>query len=196
MHSTFLLCLWLAGKAGSHFLPMLFRFGLVGLGLVSIVDSSFVPLPVPGVTDIMLILYAAGHVNPVLLVAISTAGSAIGGFLSHAVGQAGGMAFLEKKVPPKLLKRVTQWAEAHSVLSIALRHVIACWLGVRYGAQVLRMWNQFSSKWAVTVLVVFWAVLIVFSAVGIWKLVQTSRAVAKHPGAGDGSQGQARSASA
>ena len=77
-----------------------------------------------------------------------------------------------------------------------LRHVIACWLGVRYGAQVLRMWNQFSSKWAVTVLVVFWAVLIVFSAVGIWKLVQTSRAVAKHPGAGDGSQGQARSASA
>ena len=203
-----------AGHAGSHMLPFLFHFGMMGLGLVSIVDSSFIPLPVPGVTDIMLVLYAAGHANPVLLVAIATAGSALGGFLSHAVGQAGGMAFLERRVSAKLLGRITRWVEEHSILSIALpailpppvplspfvlvagavrmsrrrfmvaftasrllRHVIAVWLGIRYGAQVLKIWNHFSARWAVTILIVFWSVTLIFTAVGIWNLVKTSRAV-------------------
>ena len=195
-------------------LPLLFHFGMLGLGLVSVVDSSFIPLPIPGVTDIMLVLYAAGHANPVLLVAIATAGSALGGFLSHAVGQAGGMAFLEKRVSPRLLKRITQWVEDHSIISIALpailpppvplspfvlvagavrmsrrrfmvafttsrllRHIIAVWLGIRYGAQVLKVWNHFSARWAVTVLIVFWTVTLIFTGVGIWKLVKTSKAV-------------------
>ncbi len=211
-------------------LPVLFHFGLLGLGLVSVVDSSFIPLPIPGVTDIMVILYAAGHANPVLLVAIATIGSAVGGFLSHAVGQAGGMAFLEKKVSPKLLKRVTNWVEDHSIIAIALpailpppvplspfvlvagavrmsrkrfmiaftssrllRHIIACWLGIHYGAQVLKLWNHFSARWAVTILVVFWTVTLVFAGIGIWKLVQTSRSVGLR-GAKTGPQPQPRSA--
>ena len=97
-----------------------FHLGLAGLFLVSIVDSSFVPLPIPGVTDIMLILYAAAHENVVLLVFIATLGSAIGGFLSHATGQAGGLKFLEKHVPPKILARVTKWIEHHSILAVSL----------------------------------------------------------------------------
>jgi membrane protein YqaA with SNARE-associated domain len=97
-----------------------FHLGLVGLFLVSIVDSSFVPLPIPGVTDIMLILYAAGHTNPILLVAIATIGSAIGGLLSHAAGQAGGMAFLKKHVPNRILGRMTNWMEDHAILSVSL----------------------------------------------------------------------------
>ena len=204
----------LALLAGRHLIPWLFHFGLLGLGLVSVVDSSFIPLPIPGVTDIMLVLYAAGHASVPLLIAISTAGSALGGFLSHAVGQAGGMAFLEKRVPAKLLGRVTKWVEEHSIISIALpallpppmplspfvlvagavrmsrwrfmvaftlsrclRHVIACWLGLRYGTDVLRLWSHFSNRWAATILIVFWTVILVFTGVGIWKLVQTSRAV-------------------
>ncbi len=97
-----------------------FHLGLVGLFLVSIVDSSFVPLPIPGITDIMLVIYAAGHANPILLVAIATTGSAIGGFLSHAAGQAGGMKFLEKHVPPRILHRVTHWMEHYAILSVSL----------------------------------------------------------------------------
>jgi membrane protein DedA with SNARE-associated domain len=101
-----------------------FHLGLVGLFLVSIVDSSFVPLPIPGVTDIMLILYAAGHTNPILLVAIATLGSAIGGGLSHAAGQAGGMAFLKKHVPAGILTRVTTWMEKHAILSVSLPAIL------------------------------------------------------------------------
>ena len=97
-----------------------FHLGLAGLFLVSIVDSSFVPLPIPGVTDIMLILYAAAHENVFLLVFIATLGSAIGGFLSHATGQAGGLKFLEKRVPPKILARITSWIERHAILAVSL----------------------------------------------------------------------------
>ena len=97
-----------------------FHLGVVGLLLVSIVDSSFVPLPIPGVTDIMLIVYAAAHENVFLLVAVATVGSAIGGFLSHAVGQAGGVNFLHKHVPAKLLAKVTRFMEQHAILAVSL----------------------------------------------------------------------------
>jgi membrane protein YqaA with SNARE-associated domain len=208
-----------AGHSGSRLLPRLFHFGLLGLGLISAIDSSFIPLPLPGVTDIMVVLYAAGHANPVLLVSIATLGSALGGLISHAVGQAGGMAFLQNKVSPKLLRRVTRWVEDHSIIAIALpailpppvplspfvlvagavrmsrrkfmlaftssrllRHVIACWLGIRYGAQVLRLWNHFSDRWAMTILIAFWSITLLFVGIGIWKLVQTSRAVGLRSG--------------
>jgi len=191
-----------------------FHLGLAGLFLVSIVDSSFVPLPIPGVTDIMLILYAAAHENVFLLVFIATLGSAIGGFLSHATGQAGGLKFLEKRVPPKILARVTSWMERHAILAVSLpallpppmplspfvlvagavhmsrrkfmtaftlsrfvRHCIAVWLGIHYGRQVLRLWSHFSAKWATTILVALWIVILGFTAFGIWKLYQTSRAM-------------------
>src|SRR5487761_1246857 len=71
-----------------HFLV---SFGVFGIFLVSIVDSSFVPLPVPGVTDIMLVVFAAQKADWVLLVLLATAGSALGGYLSYQVGHAGGM---------------------------------------------------------------------------------------------------------
>src|ERR1700753_2967369 len=92
------------GTHAHHPHSALFSFfchlGLLALFLVSIVDSSFVPLPIPGVTDIMIVVYAASHANVFLLVLIATVGSALGGLFSHAIGQAGGMAFLEKHVKP------------------------------------------------------------------------------------------------
>ena len=203
-----------AGHTGGHILHRVMGFGLAGLLLISTVDSSFIPLPIPGVTDIMLVLYAANHVNPILLVGLATAGSALGGFLSHAVGQAGGMAFLERRVSKRVLDRVTKWVEDHSILAIALpailpppmplspfvlvagavhmsrrrfmiaftgsrliRHTIAVGLGIRYGTQVLALWNHFSQRWATTILAIFWSVILLFTGIAIWKLVQTSRAV-------------------
>ena len=191
-----------------------FHLGLIGLFLVAIVDSSFVPLPIPGVTDIMLILYAAAHTNPILLVAIATLGSATGGLVSHAVGQAGGMKFLEKHVPAYILTRVTHWMEHHAILSVSLpailpppmplspfvlvagavhmsrkkfmaaftlsrllRHTIAVWIGIRYGRTFLRLWSHFNAKWATTVLIALWSIILLFTAIAIWKLYQTSRTI-------------------
>jgi membrane protein YqaA with SNARE-associated domain len=113
----------LAAMAPHHahkFLHMLVSFGVFGIFLVSIVDSSFVPLPVPGVTDIMIVLFAAQKTNWLLLVVLATAGSALGGYLSYQVGQSGGMAFLEKHVPPRIFKSVCRWMQNHAILAVAL----------------------------------------------------------------------------
>jgi len=104
-----------------HFL---FSFGMVGLFLVAIVDSSFVPLPIPGVTDIMLLVLAAKHSNLFMLLAITTVGSALGGLFSHKVGQAGGMAFLEKHISPRIFHRTCAWMERHAILSVALPAIL------------------------------------------------------------------------
>jgi membrane protein YqaA with SNARE-associated domain len=99
--------------------------GIFGLFFVSIVDSSFVPLPIPGITDIMLILMAARHTtNWLVLILVSSTGSAIGGYLSYHVGQRGGMAFLEKRVPPRIFHLVRDWMERHAILSVALPAVL------------------------------------------------------------------------
>src|SRR5216683_4012482 len=104
-----------------HFL---LSFGFFGVFLVSIVDSSFIPLPLPGVTDIMVIVMAAQHQNVILLVLLATIGSALGGYFSHLVGQRGGMAFLERRIPPRIFKRVCQWMENHAILSVALPAIL------------------------------------------------------------------------
>ena len=208
----------LAAASGRALMHFFFHLGLAGLLLISVVDSSFVPLPIPGVTDILVILYAASHTNVVLLVTLATVGSALGGLFSHWVGQAGGMAFLEKHVSHRYLGPVQRWVENHAILAVALpailpppmplspfvlvagavkmsrrkfmiaftasrfaRHVIAAWLGIRYGKHVLRLWNQFSARWAVTILIVFWSLTVLFTAIGIWKLWQTSRSFKRPP---------------
>jgi len=80
-------------------LHLLLSFGLIGVLLVSIVDSSFVPLPIPGLTDLMIVVLAAQHTNLLLLVGAATIGSFLGGAISYQAGHAGGMGFLEKHVP-------------------------------------------------------------------------------------------------
>ena len=117
--------LWAAPKSGSDvLLHLLFSLGLTGMFLVAVVDSSFVPLPIPGMTDLMLVIYAAQHASPWLLIAIATTGSALGGLFSHRVGQAGGLAFIEKRTPPAIFKRVTGWMESHAILAVALPAIL------------------------------------------------------------------------
>jgi membrane protein YqaA with SNARE-associated domain len=202
------------GHHSSKLLHFLFSFGLFGLFFVSIIDSSFVPLPIPGLTDIMLVLFAAQKTKLFLLWALATAGSAIGGYFSYQVGHAGGMAFLEKHVPARIFKRVCDWMQNHAILSVALpailpppmplspfvlaagalkmsratfmttftisralRHAFAIFLGVYYGRHVLRFWNAFSQRWATTILIVVWTVILVSCAIAFWNLFKTSRSV-------------------
>ena len=105
-------------------LHLLFSFGLFGVFLVSIVDSSFVPLPLPGITDIMIIVLAAQHHSWIMLILLATAGSALGGYFSYQVGQSGGMAFIEKRIPTRVYKRVCDWMENHAILSVALPAIL------------------------------------------------------------------------
>jgi membrane protein YqaA with SNARE-associated domain len=111
-------------RAPNPLLHFFFSFGIIGVFFVSIVDSSFVPLPLPGITDIMLIVMSARHQNVLLLVLLATLGSALGGWFSYQVGQRGGMAFLQKHVPARIFKRVCEWMESHAILSVALPAIL------------------------------------------------------------------------
>jgi membrane protein YqaA with SNARE-associated domain len=111
-------------RAPNPLLHFFFSFGIIGVFFVSIVDSSFVPLPLPGITDIMLIVMSARHQNVLLLVLLATLGSALGGWFSYQVGQRGGMAFLQKHVPARIFKRVCEWMENHAILSVALPAIL------------------------------------------------------------------------
>jgi membrane protein YqaA with SNARE-associated domain len=113
-----------APRKHSALLHLLFSFGLFGVFLVSIVDSSFVPLPLPGLTDIMIIVLAAQRHSTILLVLFATAGSALGGYFSYQVGQSGGMAFIERRIPARIFKRVCEWMENHAILSVALPAIL------------------------------------------------------------------------
>ena len=113
-----------AGAPHSHLIRIFLHFGILGLFLVSIVDSSFVPLPIPGITDVMIVLFAAQHTNVFLLVGTATAGSALGGYLSYVIAQKGGMEFLQKHIPKRIFCRVTGWMEHHAILAVALPAIL------------------------------------------------------------------------
>jgi membrane protein YqaA with SNARE-associated domain len=120
MHSPHFIAALAFVKASHPLVSFFFHAGLIGLFFISAVDSSFIPLPLPGITDIMIIVYAANGTSVFLLVLIATIGSATGGIFSHTIGQAGGMAFLEKNVPRRILRRVTAWMENNAILAVAL----------------------------------------------------------------------------
>jgi membrane protein YqaA with SNARE-associated domain len=73
---------------------------------------------------VMVVVLAAQHVNLFLFVVAATAGSFLGGLFSYKVGHSGGVAFLEKHVPPRIFSRVCSWMESHAILSVALPAVL------------------------------------------------------------------------
>jgi membrane protein YqaA with SNARE-associated domain len=100
------------------------RLGLPGLFLVAVVDSSPVPLPVPGSTDLLLLWLVANNGNPWLLVSIAVAGSLLGGYSTWHIGRRGGEAALPRYVPARLLKRVVAWVEHHPLSSVFLPAIL------------------------------------------------------------------------
>lgn len=198
----------------SALIHTLLSFGIAGVFLVSIVDSSFVPLPIPGITDIMTVVLAAQHANLFLLIAAGTAGSYLGGLFSYKVGHAGGMAFLQNHIPKRIFNPVCRWMETHAVLAVAvpailpppmplspfvlaagalnmprnkflttftisrlLRHTFAAWLGIHYGPPILHLWNRFSRKWGIPILIALWSIILISAAFAFYRLWKTSKRV-------------------
>jgi membrane protein YqaA with SNARE-associated domain len=100
------------------------HLGPLGLFLVSIVDASVVPLPIPGTTDLLLLWMVARSGNPWLLALSAIAGSLMGGYTTWQIGQKGGEAALKRWVSPRLLDRIVAWVKQHPVLSVFLPAVL------------------------------------------------------------------------
>jgi membrane protein YqaA with SNARE-associated domain len=100
--------------------PWLVHLGALGVFGVSLLDSSIIPLPVPGSTDLLILLLAANQGNPWLLAAAAISGSMIGGYLTWDAGKKGGESMLERYVPKRYLKPITHWMKRNGVITVAI----------------------------------------------------------------------------
>src|SRR5215831_6687398 len=84
------------GKIVARVRALALAWGAPGLFLVALLDSSFLPLP--GITDILLIVMVTRHRDAWLLyVTFTLLGSLAGCLMMHALGKKGGEALVQKR---------------------------------------------------------------------------------------------------
>lgn len=107
--------LWMRSALPPHWLT---HFGALGLFSVAVLDSSVIPLPLPGSTDLLLVWLVAQGGNSWLFASMAISGSLLGGYTTWEVGRRGGEAALRRYVPARILKRVVLWVKRHPLLSV------------------------------------------------------------------------------
>lgn len=85
---------------------------------MAVIDSSVIPMPIPGSTDLFLLLLVSHKGDPWLLAITAIAGSIAGGYTAWYTGRKGGEAALSRYIQPRLLAPVSNWVERHSILSV------------------------------------------------------------------------------
>ena len=112
----------IGGKSSSTFLRWLVHLGGVGVFALAVVDSSVVPIPLPGSTDLVLLLLTAFHSSsvssPIEFASCAFAGSIIGGFMTWAAGKRGGEAALDRLGNGRFVRRVQGWVKRNGLLSV------------------------------------------------------------------------------
>lgn len=115
----------MTGHGGHTVMPRwLVHLGGPGLFAVAILDSSPIPLPLPGSTDLLLLLLVSSRGNPFLLAGLAVIGSAIGGYLTWSTGKKGGEALLERSMPVRFRKQLERWTKEHTILSVFVAAIL------------------------------------------------------------------------
>lgn len=102
----------------------LIQWGALGLFSVAAVESSVMPLTLPGSTDLLLLWLVANGGEPWILAVSAVAGSLLGGYSTWEVGRSGGEAALRRYVPARLLGKIMRWVKRHPVLAVFLPAVL------------------------------------------------------------------------
>ena len=94
-------------------------FGSPGLFVVAFLDSSFLPLP--GVTDLLLILVVTREPDRMLLAAAAaTLGSVLGCLAMHYVGRKGGDVLVRKRFGGERIERATATLRRYGVMAVLI----------------------------------------------------------------------------
>lgn len=111
-----------AAHNGRHsvVLRWLLHLGGVGLFFLAVVDSSLIPVFIPGSTDLVLLLLIAHRGNPILIAGCAISGSILGGYLSWSAGKKGGEMVLKHHVSHRILQPISNWVKRRGRLSIAI----------------------------------------------------------------------------
>jgi membrane protein YqaA with SNARE-associated domain len=102
----------------------LIHLGPLGLFSVAVVDSSIIPLPIPGSTDLLLLWLVSHNGDPWLLALCAIAGSILGGYTTWRLGLKGGETALKRWVSARLLDRIVAWVGSHPVLAVFLPAIL------------------------------------------------------------------------
>jgi len=96
------------------------HFGLFGVFAVAFLDASPIPLPVPGTTDILILVLGAHGESPWLLAPAAIAGSLIGAWFTWKAGQKGGEAMLERYLSRRMRATIERRIRAHGILTVCI----------------------------------------------------------------------------
>ncbi|MBV8114590.1 MAG: VTT domain-containing protein [Silvibacterium sp.] len=105
-------------------LTWLLHLGALGVFGVSLLDASIILLPVPGSTDLLILLLVANQGNPWLLAGAAISGSMLGAYLTWGAGKKGGETMLQRHVPKRYLKSITRWMKRNGVLTVSIAAVL------------------------------------------------------------------------
>jgi membrane protein YqaA with SNARE-associated domain len=119
-----------AGAKGTqtHAIRWLMHLGAVGIFALAVVDSSVIPIPLPGSTDLVLLLLTAFRSqsigSPILFASCALVGSVIGGYITWAAGKKGGEAALERLGKGRFVRRIQGWVKRNGLLSVVLASLL------------------------------------------------------------------------
>ena len=104
----------------SAFMRWILHLGPIGIFAVSFFDGWVIPLPIPGSTDLLLLMFIVRHGNPWLFATLAVAGSIVGGMLTWRFGKSGGEKLLHTFVPKRVLDRVSKYVQKRAFFSILI----------------------------------------------------------------------------
>src|SRR5436305_15333203 len=90
-----------------------------GLFLVAFLDSSFLPLP--GITDVLLVVVTTRNPSAMLwYVGMTVGGSVVGCLALHYLGRKGGEALVRKKFTGETIERAMAGMQGNGVRSVLI----------------------------------------------------------------------------
>ena len=108
-----------------HLLPhWLIHFGLLGIFTVAAIDASVIPLPLPGSSDLLVLLLTAHRGNTWLATLAGAMGSLVGGYFTWSAGKKGGEAMLKHYASERLVKRIKRWMTRNGMLTVAIASIL------------------------------------------------------------------------
>jgi membrane protein YqaA with SNARE-associated domain len=94
-------------------------WGAPGVFLVAFLDSSFLPLP--GITDLLLIVMITQHPHLVLLYVLGgVTGSVAGCLVMHAIGRKGGETFARTRFSGPRIEQATATLQRHGIMAVLI----------------------------------------------------------------------------
>lgn len=92
--------------------------------MVATIDASVIPLPLPGSSDLLILLLTAHRGNPWLATLAGVMGSLVGGYFTWSAGKKGGEAMLQHYASERLVKRIKRWMKRNGVLTVAIASIL------------------------------------------------------------------------